>query len=259
MNEGPNRALDHPCAASELPARYGGQRVTSIFEPTDPDVDQPRAGSRWRWRRRQRRRWRRRHFGQGPRTPKPRGGVPSAARAFFDWVVVVGVALFVAIMVRTFLLAHFVVEGESMLSHAALRRPGVRQQAVVPPARPEPRRRRGAARDHRCQRARSDQAGHRPRGRGDRDPQLRRLHRRGPERRRPRQEARRALPRSGGRGPHDVVRVRPDARCPTTPCSSWATTGPDRPTAGRSVRSRSTTSSGGRSSCSGRAADWQWL
>jgi signal peptidase I len=30
--------------------------------------------------------------------------------------VVVGVALFVAIMVRTFLLAHFVVEGESMLS-----------------------------------------------------------------------------------------------------------------------------------------------
>ena len=42
--------------------------------------------------------------------------MPSAARAFFDWVVVVGVALFVAIMVRTFLLAHFVVEGESMLS-----------------------------------------------------------------------------------------------------------------------------------------------
>jgi signal peptidase I len=42
--------------------------------------------------------------------------VPSAARAFFDWVVVVGVALFVAILVRTFLLAHFVVEGESMMS-----------------------------------------------------------------------------------------------------------------------------------------------
>jgi signal peptidase I len=40
----------------------------------------------------------------------------SAARAFFDWVIVVGVALFVAIMVRTFLLAHFVVEGDSMLS-----------------------------------------------------------------------------------------------------------------------------------------------
>jgi signal peptidase I len=33
-----------------------------------------------------------------------------------DWIVVVGVALFVAIMVRTFLLAHFVVEGDSMLS-----------------------------------------------------------------------------------------------------------------------------------------------
>jgi signal peptidase I len=45
-----------------------------------------------------------------------RGSLPPAARAFIDWVVVVGVALFVAIMVRTFLLAHFVVEGESMLS-----------------------------------------------------------------------------------------------------------------------------------------------
>ena len=42
--------------------------------------------------------------------------LPPAARAFVDWVVVVGVALFVAILVRTFLLAHFVVEGESMLS-----------------------------------------------------------------------------------------------------------------------------------------------
>ena len=90
--------------------------MTSTFEPTDPAVDESRAG-----------------YGgggpggngsggegggsnPGPRTPKPRGGVPSAARAFFDWVVVVGVALFVAIMVRTFLLAHFVVEGESMLS-----------------------------------------------------------------------------------------------------------------------------------------------
>ena len=45
-----------------------------------------------------------------------RASLPPAARAFIDWVVVVGVALFVAIMVRTFLLAHFVVEGESMLS-----------------------------------------------------------------------------------------------------------------------------------------------
>ena len=42
--------------------------------------------------------------------------LPPAARAFFDWVIVVGVALFVAIMVRTFLLAHFVVDGDSMLS-----------------------------------------------------------------------------------------------------------------------------------------------
>jgi signal peptidase I len=43
-------------------------------------------------------------------------GLSSGARAFFDWVVVVGVALLVAILVRTFLLAHFVVEGTSMYS-----------------------------------------------------------------------------------------------------------------------------------------------
>jgi signal peptidase I len=45
-----------------------------------------------------------------------RSGLPPGARAFFDWVVVVGVALLVAILVRTFLLAHFVVDGESMES-----------------------------------------------------------------------------------------------------------------------------------------------
>jgi signal peptidase I len=39
-----------------------------------------------------------------------------AARAFFDWVVVVGIALLVAILVRTFLLAHYQVEGQSMFS-----------------------------------------------------------------------------------------------------------------------------------------------
>lgn len=45
-----------------------------------------------------------------------RSGLSSGARAFFDWVVVVGVALLVAVLVRTFLLAHFVVDGESMYS-----------------------------------------------------------------------------------------------------------------------------------------------
>lgn len=45
-----------------------------------------------------------------------RTGLPPGARAFFDWVVVVGIALLVAILVRTFLLAHFVVDGESMES-----------------------------------------------------------------------------------------------------------------------------------------------
>ncbi len=49
-------------------------------------------------------------------SPDHRGGLPPAARAFFDWVVVVGVALLVAVLVRTFLLAHFVVEGTSMYS-----------------------------------------------------------------------------------------------------------------------------------------------
>jgi signal peptidase I len=38
----------------------------------------------------------------------------SGARAFFDWVVVVTVALLVAFVVRGFVLAHFVVEGQSM-------------------------------------------------------------------------------------------------------------------------------------------------
>jgi signal peptidase I len=48
--------------------------------------------------------------------PAVRGGLPPGARAFFDWIVVVGIALLVAILVRTFLLAHFVVDGESMES-----------------------------------------------------------------------------------------------------------------------------------------------
>lgn len=47
---------------------------------------------------------------------QPRTAMRSGARAFFDWVVVVGIALLVAILVRTFLLAHFVVDGDSMRS-----------------------------------------------------------------------------------------------------------------------------------------------
>lgn len=63
--------------------------TSSSDDSSSPDVDEPSAG---------------------------RGGLPSAARAFFDWVVVVAIALLVAIVVRTFLLAHFVVDGESMES-----------------------------------------------------------------------------------------------------------------------------------------------
>jgi len=42
--------------------------------------------------------------------------LPPGARAFFDWMVVIAVALLVAFVVRTFVIAHFVVEGESMYS-----------------------------------------------------------------------------------------------------------------------------------------------
>jgi signal peptidase I len=45
---------------------------------------------------------------------EPRSKRASGARAFFDWVVVVAVALLVAFVVRGFVLAHFVVEGQSM-------------------------------------------------------------------------------------------------------------------------------------------------
>lgn len=45
--------------------------------------------------------------------------VGGGARAFFDWLVVVAVALTVAFLVRGFVLAHFVVEGSSMDSTLA--------------------------------------------------------------------------------------------------------------------------------------------
>lgn len=55
-----------------------------------------------------------------PDTGEPSDPQPSAAnrrrRALVDWLLVVGIALLVAVLVRTFLLAHFVVEGTSMYS-----------------------------------------------------------------------------------------------------------------------------------------------
>lgn len=60
---------------------------TTLPPPVEPPGDEPDATS-----------------------PKPTGG----ARIFFDWIVVVAVALLVAFLVRTFVIAHFVVEGESM-------------------------------------------------------------------------------------------------------------------------------------------------
>jgi signal peptidase I len=51
-----------------------------------------------------------------PGEPAGASKLPSGARAFFDWLVVIAVALLVAFLVRTFVIAHFVVEGESMYS-----------------------------------------------------------------------------------------------------------------------------------------------
>lgn len=48
--------------------------------------------------------------------PRGRAALGRGARAFFDWAIVVVVALTVALGVRTFVLAHFVVEGSSMAS-----------------------------------------------------------------------------------------------------------------------------------------------
>lgn len=41
-------------------------------------------------------------------------GLRSGARAFMDWILVVGLALVVALVIRGFVLAHFVVDGTSM-------------------------------------------------------------------------------------------------------------------------------------------------
>jgi signal peptidase I len=51
-----------------------------------------------------------------PTPPATTSKLPPGVRAFFDWFVVIAVALLVAFIVRTFVIAHFVVEGESMYS-----------------------------------------------------------------------------------------------------------------------------------------------
>ncbi len=53
---------------------------------------------------------------ESPVDPSAASKLPPGARAFFDWLVVIAVALLVAFVVRTFVIAHFVVEGESMYS-----------------------------------------------------------------------------------------------------------------------------------------------
>jgi signal peptidase I len=46
--------------------------------------------------------------------PTPPSPARRGARGIIDWIVVIGIALLVAFLVRTFVLAHFVVEGHSM-------------------------------------------------------------------------------------------------------------------------------------------------
>ncbi len=68
---------------------------TTLPPPVEPPIEPPDDG-----------------YGAGTSTSK----LPPGARAFFDWMVVIAVALLVAFVVRTFVIAHFVVEGESMYS-----------------------------------------------------------------------------------------------------------------------------------------------
>jgi signal peptidase I len=53
---------------------------------------------------------------QGRPSAGQRGALGRGARALFDWALVVAIALGVALLVRGFVLAHFVVEGSSMYS-----------------------------------------------------------------------------------------------------------------------------------------------
>ena len=51
-----------------------------------------------------------------PTPDEPTGRLSPGARALLDWLIVVGVALLVAVLVKSFLLAHYQVEGTSMYS-----------------------------------------------------------------------------------------------------------------------------------------------
>ena len=51
-----------------------------------------------------------------PTPDEPTSRLSPGARALLDWLIVVGVALLVAVLVKSFLLAHYQVEGTSMYS-----------------------------------------------------------------------------------------------------------------------------------------------
>ena len=133
-------------------------------------------------------------------------------RGILDWVVVIGIALLVAFVVRTFVLAHFVVDGHSMdytlhdgdrvfVNKLSYRLHDPRRGDVVVLHDVEP----GLDRDL-IKRVIA------PPRRDHRDAQLR-----GPHRRR---HPRRAVPRPDGGHTGQLRRRHPaDAWCPTTTCS----------------------------------------
>lgn len=53
-------------------------------------------------------------YADGADEPTPTTVGKRRARSLIDWIVVIGIALLVAFLVRTFVLAHFVVDGHSM-------------------------------------------------------------------------------------------------------------------------------------------------
>jgi signal peptidase I len=81
------------------PSPRDGVLADGVIEADDDaDLDETADGSR--------------ADGQGP--PATVDPAARRRRAFVDWVIVIGVALLVAFLVRTFVLAHFVVDGTSM-------------------------------------------------------------------------------------------------------------------------------------------------
>ena len=177
----------------------GGSRGAFRGRPTGPGPVRQRAGGavacpccvslrtpRGRGRAPGRRRGDRRDRREDETPSRPEA---SRLRSILEWVAVIGGALVIALVIKTFLLQAFYIPSSSMEPTLEHRRPGARQQAQLPDARREPRRphRVRAARGRAGQRdQRPHQAGHRAARRDRRGPE-----RPGPDRR---PAARGALP-----------------------------------------------------------------